>query len=602
MSIIPFTRFNGLNEADSADELIFRSHKLGQNGFSQISGVESPDLENCDIAPDGIRQRKGSTVSSTTLPIVAGDVLVAATNWQNPSTGENIKVIVSKNTIYKKEGSGAWLQINDSASAAYTHTSQAVTRATFAKVDGHLFIGTNGTVNEIQTYKSGDDLDPAMKSGNLYEYAYGSATAVAITGTWPTGAYLLSVLHNRLVFSKGNTLVEASPPAYTASSGIYDGTNNVFKTTTGEIKSLTTYSPQYSDSVNELLYVGSIDGMEIVPGFGSTDGVYKVAGTEPPLNHQAIAPCLNWMVYLTRNYNILGINGKNVIDLGRRAKTFGGAGVLDTIDIDDSEDSAFGFYHARKKQAMFFFDVVDATVTNNTALVLDFNLGEPQIGEPVSSYERRVSLLHWESAGKNSHWWAGMWQNQDGTSTVEAFTGATNGPVYVTESGDDDFADVAISSYWYSPLIDGAGINLIKQWLDLNIRTIAQASGDADLDFTVYLDRNSNSAKTFSIALTNPPLTGIDGGMADTTTFDDTVDNGNASTVTFAETIDGGAALFIDTTSGIGITASGITKRKDDLRRRSEVMQFKFSNATLAETWTLINLMLRYTVGAIKVA
>ena len=473
MAIIPFTRFNGLNEADAPDELMFRSHKLGKSGYAQVSGVESPDLKNCDLTPDGIRQRLGSSVSSTTLPIVAGDVLVAATDWQNPATGENIKVIVSQNTIYKKEGSGAWLQINDSTSAAFTHVSQAVTKATFAKVDGHLFIGTNGTVNPIQVYKSGDDLDDPMVAANTYEEAYSAATAASqtITGVWPTGTYLLEVLHDRLVYSTGNTLIQATPTAYNASEGIWDGANSEFRITTGEIKSITSYSPQFSDSVNQVLYVGSADGMEILPGFGSTDAVYKVAGTEAPLNHQAIAKCLTWLVYMTRNNNILAINGRNVVDLGRRARTFDRTGLLDQMDIDDSETTAFGFYHARKKQAMFWYDRTDISVENDTALVLDFSQGEPQIGEPVSSFERRVALLHWRSPGKDSKWFKGMFQNQDSTSTVEGFTGATNGPVYVTESGDDDFADTAIDGFWKSPLMDGAALNKMKQWLALNVRT-----------------------------------------------------------------------------------------------------------------------------------
>ena len=108
------------------------------------------------------------------------------------------------------------------------------------------------------------------------------------------------------------------------------------------------------------------------------------------------------------------------------------------------------------------------------------------------------------------------------------------------------------------------------------------------------------SSKTFSFALTNPPLEGIDGGdVATPPVFDNTVDGGDVATPpVFTETIDGGEALFVDTSSGIGITTSGITRRKDDLLRRSEVIQIKFENSTLAETWTLINLMLQYTVGA----
>ena len=90
--------------------------------------------------------------------------------------------------------------------------------------------------------------------------------------------------------------------------------------------------------------------------------------------------------------------------------------------------------------------------------------------------------------------------------------------------------------------------------------------------------------------------------MAETTTFDDTVDGEDASTVTFTYSIDGGEALFVDTTTGIGITESGIAKGKDKLFRRSEVMQISFANSTLAETWTLINLQLRYTIGALVAA
>ena len=421
--------FGGMNSNDQANTLVRRSHREVEGGFAQFAPMESPDIQDMDFSQGGITTRKGSfedaNLSSIMLP---GDTLLKGIEWENPSDGTKIEVIVSKLTIYLYVSS--WAQINDSTSSAYTHSAN-VTKCSFAATDGHLFIGLDGA-NEIQVYKNGADLDPALSNGNLYEEAF-TATTHTITGTWTTGAYLIAIVHNRLVFSDGNTYLEYTPQAHTASQGIWDLTNGGFFQAVGSIKSMWNFVPQHTDSLTEYLYLGSTGGVEILTGFASTDRLIRIEGSKSPINHQAFAIIKNWIVYLTEDRNIYAINGSNIIDLGRRLKKPTQDGILDGMDISTSRANSFGFYNAKKEQAQIYISTLAGRL-NDTCLVFDFKLGEPILGEQQTSFEQRVRAVIWTIFEPNDNdWFTHSYQRQENVIGV-----TSSGRIYKLEEKRSD--------------------------------------------------------------------------------------------------------------------------------------------------------------------
>lgn len=542
------SNFGGVNQADQDSVILNRAFSASGDGISQIAPFEAKKAMNLDYGDDGIIKRKGQTLykdfTSAGLNIlVSGDSLVAGILWNAPSTGQAIEVIVSKKTIYANQ-SGEFVQINDSASAAYTHAAD-VTKCTFAKLDGHLFIGLDGA-NHIQVYKEGADLDPEMDNGNLYEEAF-SAVTHAMTGTWATGTYLLEAFQTRLFFSDGNTYVEYSPEAYTAASGIWDlgGATAGFLQAGGSIRTLTSFAPKFSNELNQTLYIGTEAGFDVTTGVSSSDVLIRVQGSSSPINHKSVVRSPNWLIYLSDDKNIYGINGSTVINLGRRLKNSSKTAVLDALSLYSpavgTYSSAFGFYYGDKSQAIFFFNkgglsqiyevdggladtslsatpaVVDSfeyymdggaadtttftytvdggrTARNANQIAIDFKLGEPVIGERQNSFEKRVRLLPWVfDPDIIEYFFIDLYNVDTGVIGV-----LEDGYLYHYNTGATDLASYDIESSWESIDFDGGISDRIKQFYKLQMLTKTQLNGTPSIDFKARINKQSTDLTTDS--------------------------------------------------------------------------------------------------------
>ncbi len=365
--ILSMNHWGGANYRDQADALFSRSHQQVKGGWQQYPGVgvESPDAYNIDYDPQGLQKRLGSvSYQDLTSILVASDALLGGFEFRSPG-GSRAEFAIGKKSIYTDQ-SGTWIRIKDSASADFSWDSD-ITMFTVTFGDGHWFVGSNGTNNEIATWRSGADLDPEMKNGNTYEDAFGSGTNV-MTGTWPTAAKLVAFIHGRLCWSKGDVLIEYTPMGHTASSGIWDlagSTAGAFHAV-GDIRMLTTFIPKGANiATDEMLVVGTSNGMHVTTWFLVSDRL-NTEGGEAPLNHAAFCQTQNWIVYLTDKKSIKAFNGGQIIDLGARLKSANNDGPLDNMSISDSEDDAFALYDAEKEQAKLWF-------TMNKAPLLHFD-------------------------------------------------------------------------------------------------------------------------------------------------------------------------------------------------------------------------------------
>jgi len=486
--------FGGLNVSDQEDQLVMRSHRETQGGFAQFSPAESPDLINIDFTKVGFKKRLGSTeLLDLSGVLVGSDVLIAGVEFRQSAGSVRYEIVVSKKTIYISADGAAFAQINASGGGAYTHAAD-VAKVGFATTDGHLFIGLDGA-NQIQTFKEGADLDPAMSNGNTYEEAYSASTHV-MEGTWATGCYLLTVVHSRLVFSNGDGILYYTPMAYTTSSGIWK-LGSTFFFPQGRILSLDNMSPEYSDSLKQVLYVGTEVGFEVLTGFANTDELARIEGTKAPLNHQSVAISKNWLVYMTNEKNIYGINKTTVIDLGRRLKNDGADGPLDSMSLSDSLTNGFGVYSDDKEQAYFFFSTV-STKFNDTCIALDFKLGEPTIGEPQSSFEQRVRCLHWEiKTPVDNDWFTHVYKKRG--SMVGITTSATYGTKTWTFLNDNDDLDaLAVETSWKSPIFLAGGERTNKQFGELAIRSLPKGSHSVSVN--IFINRANGSSKSFDFS------------------------------------------------------------------------------------------------------
>ncbi len=90
--------FGGLNVDDQVDELVKRSHRGTEGGFTQVAPIESPNLKNIDYTSVGIKKRQGSTEKDSLVTImVVDDVLVKGINFTHATPGDTeSQIIVSK--------------------------------------------------------------------------------------------------------------------------------------------------------------------------------------------------------------------------------------------------------------------------------------------------------------------------------------------------------------------------------------------------------------------------------------------------------------------------------------------------------------------------
>lgn len=633
MPTINFDIFGGMNQSDQPQALINRAFQEGQNGFSQYAPVESPNLQDMDFDQFGIKSRKGSIENEDISSVlITGEVLIKGIEWDAPADGAKTEIIVGRKSIYIRDA-GVWAQANDSASAAYTHAAD-VTKVGFTTTDGHLFIGLDGA-NQIQVFKSGADLDPEMKNGNLYEEAF-SATTNTITGTWPTGTYLVTVVHNRLVHSDGNTLLEFTPQAHTASSGIWKFGDGGFFQASGNIKAMWSFVPQFTNSIDEFLYIGSSAGIEVLTGFATTDKLVRIEGSKPSLNHQTFAKAKNWVVYLGEDKNIYGINGTKVINLGRRIKKPTLDGVLDKMNIATSLTNSFAFYNTKKEQIQIYISTSSARI-NDTCIMIDFKLGEPIISENQTQFEQRVRLVPWKIKDPDDNdWYVGVYQQQDNIIGI-----LNNGKLLNQETKDVDLSikqniegitltsgsdvSILISSHGY---IDGALVKFdsLGGTTELNgnffFITVTDASNftlddtDGD-DFTAYTSGGtSESGKQIDAFYFTPHFSAGSArgrlkqwsnlimrtiSLGDWNTQLDTyLDFADASTETnqFSQLRRGDAAFDVSRFDLSNFAPGSNVKQKDRVDRRSEVVQHRLSAQGPNRPFIIESLVQDYTIGA----
>lgn len=355
--------------------------------------------------------------------------------------------------------------------------------------------GTSITLEDNLTFTHTAAQADAVIVENLYTEAYDTSITNAITGAISTGNYLVATLHSRIVFSDGNTLVNWTPTAETASSGIWDyaGAGSGFYQSAGNVRSLITFVPKFTDSLDESLYIGTSAGFEITTGFDSGDKLVRIEGSKSPLNHQSFCKAKNWIVYLTDDKNIIGINASSVIDLGRRAKSTAADGKLDDMNISESDASSFGFYNSEKEQCFFFFDTASNRV-NDRCLVVDLQLGEPTVNEAKEQFESRIRLLNWNiDTPDTNDWFSGMYQTISGVKGIR-----NDSKLYLTENGTVDLDTLAIAAYWYSPVFTGGHEIISKQWMQLGFRGIVKGSWPLYVD--IYLDRDTTAFKTWDFS------------------------------------------------------------------------------------------------------
>ena len=559
--------YGGLNVADQEDQLVLRSHVQTQSGYQQKYPAESPDLLNIDFTKTGIKKRFGSTVDrSLTAAAVADDEVIDGIEFVAASSGTRYEIVVGKKSIYISDGAAAFTQILDDSGAAYTHDTD-VAKCSFAALDGHLFIGLDGS-NDMQVFRDDGALDPPFANGNNYIEAYDTTAVNAINNVVPQGAYMVESIHERLCYSTGNVLTYYTSHAFTSSSGLWDSPAVDFYSTAGRVKSLTAFAPILDDSLNEVMYIGSESGFDVVTGFGSSDFPVRIRGAKAPINHRSITTSKNWLLYLTRDKNIYAINKTNVIDIGRRLKTDERDGPLDDMNITASQTGAFAFYSSDKEQAYFFYSSEDV-YHNDYCIVCDLKLGEPVVGEGLYQYETRVRNLVWEKAYGDTmpaekRWFSGLYQGDGFVYGLFSDSNAANQKVYkfLSSENDDDLDTAPVSGHWKSPIFIANAEEDNKQWMVLTTRV--KPKGSHTLTVDLYIDRGSAAETSFTFEQYSTNV-----GLWDIALWDTGVWAGDQ-----------------------------VVKNTKDIDLYSDALQWQYSNTSAAEPFEISSCGIRYQIGA----
>ena len=433
---------------------------------------------------------------------------------------------------------------------------------------------TNLTVTAAFT-DNANDTSPEML--HVYEEAY-SATTHVITGTWPKAAYLVSAVQSRLFYGIGDPLIEFSPIATASSSGIWDAANSGFYAADGDVRSLTGFSPDFTDSVNELIYIGTSAGFVTATGFGSSDNLFKIEKSRGPMNHQLVTKTKNWLVYLADDRNIYGVNGSTVIDLGRRLRNDDALGVLENLDLSSTKSTGFAAYDANKRKVYIH---VTRSATNDHAIVLDLQLGEPVKGAPERTFEQSVRLLQWNIW--TGSWFSGIYFTDSGSLGIMA-----DGKTWNLNTSEDDKDSTLINAYFTIPDFTGGSENLIKQWRRILTVSSRLAAGTVLYDDTesdiIWADTIDDGDASDSI----PFLLVVDGG--DSEPASDT--NVKLTRYYNGETFSSDSDTFTFSTSDLGYERKSV-----QMNRRSQSVSVKYSNNVLNETFQIKAVEIRYDFG-----
>ena len=363
-----------------------------------------------------------------------------------------------------------------------------------ASIDAGVSITLEDNLTNPHTLAQAD----VVQVENKWKEAHDTSIANAVTGDWALGTFLGTTIHDRLLFSAGAAFYEYTPMAHETSSGIWnlgaDEAGAAF--TDGRITMMATFSPT-EDETDAVAYVGSTGGMRARTGYQDYDR-HRDVHDETPLNHKAWCKSQNWVIYLTRDKNILAINGSLVLDIGARLRASDGTGPLDGMDVDQSETFAVGHYDEKRQQARFWFSTSGSFV-NDRVIVVDFSEGEPERNEPETVWERRVRLLKWEylNPADNEGYTAVM------TRPSGVIGARRGGETFTLDSGLNDFNGIAINGQHRVPAFT-AGLNAavyLKQWLRLDLTT--RSVGAWTMRGNIFLNRNPNPSTVFTFGQAN---------------------------------------------------------------------------------------------------
>lgn len=543
------TIFGGLNKNDQSDQLLLRSHSFSENGWSQIAPAECTEAINIDFDKRGIKKRLGSTLESLALYdlFTSGESIVNSIYYTSAATNDKISVVVTTHAIYT-DYSGSYSQINDSLSASYTH-NENITKSTFAVVDGHLFIGLNEN-NKIQVYRNGNTLDEELDNGNTYEEAFGTGTQT-ITGVWGVGDYLLADFQGRLIYSNGNTLVNYSTVP-SASGGIWDRLSHGFYQTSGSIIALTTFTPDYQDSIQETLYIFTAQGPQITNDL--TSQIQKIEEGVVPLSYKSFVATKSWLMVLTLDRQIIAFNRNVAIDIGRRFRDNSGVSDIDVFDIVNSELNAFTFYN-RKREQVYFFVPERGKTYNSLCFVIDVQLAEPNVLGSESLSEKNVRLSTWKVSSDISYWYASLFSRNGDIIGI-----TPSGKTYNFLNGKDDFTDTPVEAVYETMDFNAGASSISKQWMMLNLR--GQFVGNYTTSVSYIIDK------------------------------DDLVQ----STATYNQTSSG--SLYGQTTYGnYDYNSILLLKGQDDIDSYSESVRIKLENNSIGQTFRFDTIEIEYLMG-----
>ena len=384
---------------------------------------------------------------------------------------------------------------------------------------------------------------------NRWTEAFGGAQ-VAIEGDWDTGNYLTGAMHSRLLFGKGEGSMQ-----FTAADEPFDRLAGGSKQSSGAIAAFAAAAPEYTNSLAQLGYIWTEQGLDVITGFTSDDELIRMEGRAAPMNHRCIVRTGNWIMYLTREKRIMAINAALEIDVGRRLKN-NTDGPLDTINLTAAESKAFGFFDQDRAQVLFFVPTGSNT-TNSDCFVLDVQQGEPAVGESESSYERKVAPLHWQIIS-GSTWFQAVYRVLGATYGALA-TGIT----YTMNSGTSDLGTLAIDAFWDLPDFHAGLPQISKQWMALFVNGLP--TGDWDVTVSEFEDRDTGSSRS-------------DWSYSQINEGQDVYGTGVFGTAKFG--------------------GDGILKADDDAYLYSRYFRFRVRNANAGETFRVTDFVLTYLIGA----
>lgn len=406
-----------------------------------------------------------------------------------------------------------------------------------------------------------------VQVANRWTEAYDTSTTHVVTGDWELATYIGAAVTDKLTFGKGNSLVEYTPSARTASSGIWNlaGTTAGFYGARANIVGVASFVPDQGDLNQQIAYVFTSQGPGILTGFEDYDqgmDQNRQAGGVP-LNNRCIVSAKTWLVYMTTNKDIEAINGKTVINLGRRLKTLAKTGPLDDISVSESALTAFGFYDAERERVIFHATTSSGRV-NDVAFIVDFRLGEPLLGEGRDSYEKHVSVMPWSIVSPDTNdWFYGMFQRLGQVSGVMA-----DGRLY-TVGGETlprtDLGTLAVDNYWETPWFNG-GSDLLKK-LIMNLIARFKKSGNWSASIDVYVDYGNNSVKQVTIPL-----------------------------------IEDGDAVYGVAQYGVDVyTGEGVIMRLREIDRNVQAFKLRISTSTISQYWQMVSGLTEYQPGAMEI-